>query len=116
MVAADHVVAWGQTSVCIGGDEIAGVGVRLGEVEGQGDAREHVEQVWVRGCDARGVEEGGDGAHGRGHGGAVGQIAGVVLRTASNGDVLENEAFCDSGKGSWCCKCVNALLFSRTFV
>lgn len=47
MVAADHVVAWGQTSVGVGGDEIAGIGVGLGEVEGQSDTREHVQQVWV---------------------------------------------------------------------
>lgn len=109
-MATDHVVTWGQTSVGVGGDEIAGVGVGLGEVEGQGDARKHVQQVWVGRCYAGGVEEGGDGTYGRGHGGAVGQVAGVVLRTASNGDVLESEAFCDSGKGSWCCSCVSALV------
>lgn len=111
-MATDHVVAWGQTSVGVGGDEIAGVGVGLGEVEGQGDTWEHVQQVWVGGGDARGVEEGGDGTYGRGYGGTVGQVAGVVLRTASNGDVLESEAFCDSRKGSWCCSCVSTYFSS----
>lgn len=102
-MAADHVVARGQAAVGAGGHEIVGVGVGLGEVEGHGDAREHVQQVRVGGGDAGGVEERGHRADGRGHGGAVGQVAGVVLRAAANGDVLESETIRDRGQSSGCC-------------
>lgn len=98
-MAADHVVAGCQAAVGARGDQVAGVGVGLRQVEGQGDAREHVQQVRVGGGDAGGVEEGGDGANRRGHGGAVGQVAGVVLCAAANSDVLEGEALCDCGEG-----------------
>lgn len=53
VVPADHVVAGSETLVGRGGNQVVGVGARLGrgEVEGEGDAREHVEQVWVSGRD-----------------------------------------------------------------
>lgn len=99
VVPADHVVARGEALVGLRGHEVVGVGARLGgaEVEGEGDAREHVEQVRVGGRDARGVEEGGHGADGGGDGGRVGEVAGVVLRAAADGYVLEGEAFCHVG-------------------
>lgn len=62
VVAADDVVAWCQGVGGGGREKVGQVVRRLGEVEGQGDAGEHVEQVRVGGCDAGGVEEGGDGA------------------------------------------------------
>lgn len=45
VVPADGVVAGGEALVGRGRDEVVGVGARLGggEVEGEGDAREHVE-------------------------------------------------------------------------
>ena len=79
-----------------------------GQVEAERDARQDVEDVRVGRRDAAGVEEGGDGADGHGGGGRVGHVAGVVLRAAADGDVLEGEAGCGwwesaSGFGKMSC-------------
>lgn len=99
-MAADHVVARGETLIRGGRDKVVGVGAGLGggEVEGERDAREHVEQVGIGGCDARGVEEGRHRTDGGGNRGRVGEVACVVLRAAADGHVLEDEAFCHIGK------------------
>ena len=46
-------------------------------------------EVWHVGCEAGDVEEGCYGAGGDGDGGGVGQVAGVVLVAAADGDVAE---------------------------
>ena len=75
-----------------------GVGDR--EVEGDGaDAGEEVGHVC---CEAGNVEEGCYGSCGDGDGGAVAEVAGVVLRTATDGDVAESEACCWGWEGNGC--------------
>lgn len=103
VVAADGVVARCQGFGGGGREKVGQVVGRLGEVECEGHAGEHVEQVRVGGCDAGGVEEGGDGADCAGSCGLVGGVTGVVLSAAANGDVLEGQTRGDTWESCGCC-------------
>jgi hypothetical protein len=76
--------------------------VRQGELQGQ--CREHVDQVRVRRGDAAGVEERGQGADLDGRRGRVGGVAGVVLRAAADGYVLQCQPSGRRGEGNRSCE------------
>lgn len=76
VVVAGHALVDGRVGVFRCGD---------GEVQCDGaDSREELGHV---GCEAGDVEECGNGASGDGDGGAVAEVAGVVLVAAADGDV-----------------------------
>jgi hypothetical protein len=64
----------------------------LVEVKVDGDTGDHLEDVWVGGGEAAGVEESGEGAVGHGLGRGVAGVAGVVLGTAADSNVVDGEA------------------------
>lgn len=99
MVAADHVVPRCEGVARRGRDEVGQVFGRVGQVEGQGHAGQHVQEVREGGRYARGVEERGHGAHGGRGRGRVRRVAGVVLRAAAYGYVLEDQARADAWEG-----------------
>lgn len=90
VVAGHSLVDWG-----------GGVGGR-GDGEVKGDGAEAREELGHVGGEAGDVEEGCYGAGGDGDGGGVGQVAGVVLVAAANGDVAEGEACCWGWEGDGC--------------
>lgn len=77
MVAAHALVDWGRGVAAAGDGEVQGYGGQFGQ------------EVWHVGCEAGDVEEGCEGADGDGDGGAVAEVAGVVLGAAADGDVGE---------------------------
>ena len=82
------------------------VGVRCaeGQVELEGELGQSMEQVRVGGCYARGVEERGYGADGRGSCRGLAGVTGVVLRATAYGYVLYYEPCLWCGKrasGYW---------------
>ncbi|CAG8705483.1 7905_t:CDS:1, partial [Scutellospora calospora] len=81
------------------GIEVGGVGDW--EIEGDGaDAGEQVGHVC---CEAGDVEKGCYGSCGDGRGGAVAEVAGVILGAAADGDVAQGEAFCWGWEWDGCC-------------
>ena len=67
---------------------------RVGDGKVEGDWADSIEQFGHVGREAGDVEESCFCSDGYGDGGAVAQVAGVVLCAAADGDVAESEACC----------------------
>lgn len=92
----------GVFEVVVAGHSLVDRGVGVGgggDGEVEGDGAEAGEELGHVGGEAGDVEEGCYGAGGDGDGGAVAEVAGVVLVAAADGDVAEGEACCWGWEG-----------------